>query len=118
MIRNFHTLKIWIRSRAFVKSIQETTKVFPEDEKIRLAPQIRRAAVTIPSNIAEGCGRQTEKELKRFLDIALGSACEVETQIFLSNDLGFISKEKSEILIDEITQIRKMIVGFKRTIQG
>ncbi len=115
MIRNFHTLNIWKRSRAFVKSIYETTKAFPVDEKFGLTSQIRRAAVSIPSNIAEGCGRQTEKELKRFLDIALGSACEVETQIFLSNDLDFISNEKFTALIDEITQIRKMIAGYKRS---
>ena len=116
MIRNFHNLNIWKRSRALVKSIYEMTKSFPDEEKFGLTSQIRRAAISIPSNIAEGCGRQTIKELKRFLDISLGSACEVETQIYLSNDLTFITKEKANTLIDEVTQIRKMIAGYKNSL--
>jgi len=117
MIRNFKTLLIWQRSRSLVKTIYEITSTFPTNEKYGLASQLQRASISIPSNIAEGCGRNSEKDLARFLDIAIGSNCEVETQIYLSLDLGFINEKDSEKIIEEITQIRKMIIGFKSTLK-
>ncbi|GJM36535.1 MAG: four helix bundle protein [Saprospiraceae bacterium] len=116
MIRNFKTLDIWNRSRLFVKTIYLITKEFPDTEKFGLTSQINRASVSVPSNIAEGCGRKSIKELSHFLDIAIGSTCEVETQIYLGKDLDYISIETMEKLVDEIAQIRKMIIGYQKTL--
>lgn len=116
MVRNFKTLDIWKRSRTYVKTIYLTTAKFPGTEKFGLTSQLNRASISVPSNIAEGCGRKTEKDLSRFLDIAIGSTCEIETQIYLAYDLEFISNEAMDKLLDEITQIRKMIIGYQKTL--
>lgn len=116
MIRNFKNLKIWQRSRAYVKTIYLTTKEFPANEKFGLVAQLNRAAVSIPSNISEGCGRGSVKSLRNFLDIAIGSSCEIETQIYLVYDLGLINNPKMQALTDEITQIRRMIIGYQKTL--
>ena len=116
MIKNFKNLSIWKRSRSLVKSIYLATNDFPKNEMFGLISQIRRAAISIPSNIAEGCGRTTNKELSRFLDISIGSICEIETQLYLAFDFKFISKENAKALIDEIVEIRKMIIGFQKTL--
>jgi four helix bundle protein len=116
MIRNFKSLNIWHRSRAFVKEIYLVTDDFPTGEKFGLASQLKRAAISIPSNIAEGCGRNTEKSLSHFLDISIGSTCEAETQIYLGYDLKFITKGKMEFLTDELIQIRRMIIGYQATL--
>jgi len=79
MRHNFLHLEIWKRSRKLVKIIYQTSKSFPSEEKFGLTSQIRRAAVSVPSNIAEGCGRDTDPQLKNFMNIAIGSICEVET---------------------------------------
>ena len=91
MIKNFKNLSIWQRSRSLVKVIYLATNDFLKDKIFGLTAQIRRAAISIPSNIAEGCGRNTNKDLSRFLDISIGSICEVETQLYLAFDLEFIS---------------------------
>lgn len=116
MIKNFKNLSIWQRSRRFVKTIYLGTNDFPKDEMFGLTSQMRRAAISIPSNIAEGSGRRTNKDLSRFLDIAVGSTCEIETQLYLAFDLEYMSKEEAKILVDEIVEIRKMIIGFQRKI--
>ena len=113
MIRNFNSLKIWQRSRAFVKTVYLVTNGFPKEEKFGLISQLNRAVVSIPSNIAEGCGRGTDPQLIHFLDVATGSLCELETQIYLSYDLGFVTKEITKELVEEITAIRKMTQKFK-----
>ena len=118
MVRNFKTLNIWKRSRALVSTIYELTTSFPDDKKFGLTSQIRRASVSVPSNIAEGCGRGTEKDLSRFLDISIGSLCEVETQLYIASDLNFLEKEQIAPLIDETTQIRKMMLGYKGTLRS
>jgi four helix bundle protein len=116
MIRNFKNLQIWQRSRVLVKDIYLITNEFPNTEKFGLTSQLNRAVVSIPSNIAEGCGRGTEKNLRHFLDISIGSACEVETQVYLSYDLGFIKEQKMNKLTDEIGQIRRMMIGYQKTL--
>ena len=112
-MHNFRELKIWQKSRKLVKLVYKNLKYLPEKEKFGLRSQMSRAAISIPSNIAEGCGRGTNKDLNRFLDIATGSAFELETLIILCNDLGFIEFEKTDILIMELQEIEKMIFSFK-----
>ena len=112
-MHNFHELKIWQKSRVLVKDIYSLTKEFPKEEIYSLTNQIRRSSISIPSNIAEGCGRKTNKELARFLDIANGSAFELETQLILATDLEYISLTDSEKVIQDIHEIEKMIYNFK-----
>lgn len=113
-MHNFRELKIWQKSREFVKDIYQTTANFPSEEKFALVSQMQRAAVSIPSNIAEGAGRESNKEFNRFLDIANGSAFELETQVYLAYDLDYIDSNKLNYLTDKIIEIKKMIYGFKK----
>lgn len=91
---------------------------FSASEKFGLISQIKRSAVSIPSNIAEGCGRDSDKDLMRFLDIAMGSSFELETQLLLSKELKIGNVDRLEMLLDELNQIQKMINGFKKTLRS
>ena len=115
MKHNFKNLDIWQRSRQFVKEIYLITKSFPSEERYGLISQIRKAAVSMPSNIAEGCGRSTKPQLIHFLDIAIASSCEVETQLYLSYDLEYVNQSEMKRLTDEVTQIRRMTIRFQNT---
>ncbi len=117
MTHNFLNLEVWKRSRALVKDIYQATETFPSEEKFGLISQLRRSAVSVPSNIAEGCGRGTTPQFVHFLDIAIGSLCELETQIYLSYDLAFIKKEVMTNLLEEITIIRKMTLRFRASLK-
>ncbi|MEM6514618.1 MAG: four helix bundle protein [Bacteroidota bacterium] len=93
-MRNFRQLEIWKNGIEIVKSIYLISEKLPSEEKFGLRSQITRAAISIPSNIAEGCSRSSETEFKRFLEIAMGSLFEVETQLIIAQELGFLEKEK------------------------
>ncbi|KEY18654.1 four helix bundle protein [Kaistella antarctica] len=108
---NFKELLVWKKSIEFVTEIYEITSVFPSEEKFGLVSQIRRAAVSIPSNIAEGNARRSSADYIQFLKIARGSGAEVETQIIISKNLGFMNDVKCEELTLKITEIMKMING-------
>ena len=112
-MHNYQELKIWQESRILVKSIYSLTVNFPKEEIYGLTSQIRRAAVSIPSNIAEGTGRNSDKEFQRFLDFAVGSLFELETQIILANDLNFVSLEEFEKIQLEIKSLIRMIIKFR-----
>lgn len=107
-MKSHKDLIVYQRSMLYVKSIYDCTVAFPDSEKFGLINQIRRAAVSIPSNIAEGAARQSKKEFVQFLYIALGSLSEVETQLELAKLLGFINE--NEVLLDENSQIRRMLL--------
>ena len=92
------------------------TEEFPHTEKFGLTSQIRRAAVSIPSNIAEGCGLDSDNQLKHYLDIAQGSSCELETQVYLSFDLKLIDLDMLEESLKKIHEVQKMILGFKKSL--
>jgi len=113
MRHNFLNLEIWKRSRHLVKRIYIISKRFPNEEKFGLTSQLRRAAISVPSNISEGCGRGSDPQLIHFLDVAIASLCELETQIYLSYDLEFLPSDLTKELISEITQIRRMTMGFQ-----
>jgi four helix bundle protein len=104
--RKYH---VWQKAHIFVLEIYRVTKTFPKAEQFNLISQINRAAVSVPTNIAEGCGRQTQKELLRFLYISSGSAHELEYLLFLSKDLKFIEAIESEKLFSDLTDIKKML---------
>ena len=104
-------LEVWKLSMSMVTKVYELTKIFPENEKFALTSQICRSAISIPSNIAEGCGRGSDKDTLRFLDIALGSSAELETQLLIAQSLNYANTE--EILAD-IDRINALIYGLKK----
>ena len=117
-MRNFKELIIWQKSRELVKNVYSITEKFPSDERFGLISQMRRAAVSIVSNIAEGCGKESEKEFLRFLETAYSSAFELETQFILSEDLGFLDHKENEIILELIQEIQKMIYSFSKSIKS
>jgi len=117
MKHNFRELLIWKRSKILCVNIYKSSSHFPKEEKFGLTNQIRRCAVSVPSNIAEGCGRNTNKQLSHFLNVAMGSSAELETQVLISKDLAFLENEKSIELIKEINEIQKMILVFNKNLQ-
>ena len=117
MAHKFKELQIWKRSRLFCSKIYEVTHKFPESEKFGLTNQLRRASVSIPSNIAEGSSRISNKDFARFLQISIGSAYEIETQLLIAFDLKFISKNEITPFLSELDEIIKMISKFKSTLK-
>ncbi|MCF8229269.1 MAG: four helix bundle protein [Bacteroidales bacterium] len=109
-------LDVWKKSVDFVTLIYSVTVKFPSEEKFGLVNQLRRAAVSIPSNIAEGSARKNDKEFIQFLFIALGSSAEIETQLIISENLGFI-KDKESIL-DQLSTVRKLLKGTVNYLQN
>jgi four helix bundle protein len=116
-MHNFKELIIWQKARKLVKDVYVVVKSFPDDEKFGIISQIKRASVSIPANIAEGAGRNTDKDFGRFLDIANGSSYELETLIILSSDLEYLNKSDFEIIIDKIKEVQKMIYSFRNKIR-
>lgn len=107
--RDYKNLIVWQKSRLLVKTVYLHTKDFPQDEIFGLTNQIRRAAISIPSNIAEGYNRHSEKEFIHFLKIAKGSAAEVETQLLLSLDLGYVSDEQIQDTLSLVDEVLRML---------
>ncbi|WP_439130845.1 four helix bundle protein [Polaribacter sp.] len=116
-MHRYKDLKFWQLSRTFCKDIYLVTNQFPDSEKFGLVSQLRRASVSIPSNIAEGASRSSNKDFKRFLIIALGSCYEIETQLLLSFDLEFINKPELEKLNNTLSQIIKMMSKFSYSLK-
>jgi four helix bundle protein len=111
-VKDFRTLEIWRRSHRFALRIYEETRSFPKQEMFGLTSQMRRAVTSIGANIAEGCGRDGDAELKRFLTIALGSACEIDNFLMLARDLGYLDAATANEAAVEILEIRRMIGRF------
>lgn len=116
-MHNFRELKIWQRSMDFVVKIYEVSADFPKEEKYGLTAQLRSCAVSVPSNISEGAGRGTNKQLKRFLEFSMGSANEVQTQVELACRVKYLGRDIADALIDEALQIYKMILVFYNTLK-
>jgi four helix bundle protein len=112
--KSYKDLLIWQKAMALAKLVYRQTIRFPGEEKFGLTSQIRRACVSVPSNIAEGQARQSTKEFLQFLSHAEGSLAELETQTLLSIELGFVPKSSVEEILQNIDELQKMIVGLKR----
>jgi four helix bundle protein len=117
---DYRRLSVWKRTHSLALGIYRWTQSFPDRERYGLVAQLRRAEVSLVSNIAEGSGRQSDRELARFLRIARGSACEVECQLLLSRDLGFLKPGAWMALDTDCREISKMLNGLIRSfpIQG
>ena len=115
-MHRFKDLEIWKLSRKLSTEIYSITANFPDNEKFGLSNQLRRASISLPSNIAEGCSRSSNKDFSRFLEIAIGSAYEMETQLLIAFDLGYIDHDRLEVLINNLDQIVKMTSKFRTTL--
>lgn len=110
-MKDFRQLQVWSKAHHFVKEIYLITESFPKEEIYGLTSQLRRASVSIPTNIAEGCGRESDADFKRFIQISFGSASEVEYLVFLSFELSFITESNYVILNRQIVEIKKMLAS-------
>ena len=108
-MKNFRTLTFWSLSKEYAVDIYKVTNKFPKSEQFGLTSQLRRAAISIPSNIAEGTSRKTNRDFSRFLDIAMGSAYELETQLEIAASINYISDNEHVRLHDKLLTITKMI---------
>lgn len=117
IINSHRDLIVWQKSIDFVVMIFKITDGFPKTEIYGLVSQMRRAAVAIPSNIAEGAGRQYRKEFVQFLGIAEGSASELETQLIISKKLGFIEQDIYDTIVDNLLEIIKMLNGLSKKLK-
>ena len=108
-VRNYRELIVWQKAMDLVKMIYQATRQFPKEELYGLTNQVRRAAVSIPSNIAEGQARRSTAEFKNFLSIAQGSRAEVETQIMIAQRLDYISPQQTEPILSLSEEIKRMI---------
>ena len=117
-MKTHRDLKVWSNSINLVTQVYQITNNFPKEELFGLTSQIRRSAVSIPSNIAEGAARTSRKEFHKFLSIASGSASELETQLIISKNLNYLNTENSESLINELITIQKMIQGLMKNLKS
>jgi four helix bundle protein len=105
-------LQVWHKAHALTLEIYRATKEFPATEKYGLTSQLRRSASSVPAKIAEGCGRDTAADLKRFLQIAMGSAPEVEYQLLLAHDLGLLGEALFDQLTNRVQEVKRMLAAF------
>lgn len=116
-MRDFKKLNVWEKAHQLTLNIYESTDEFPDNERYGLVSQMRRSATSIPSNIAEGCGRNSQAQFARFLNIAFGSASELEYQVYLSKDLGFLEDNKSKELNENVVEIKRMLSSLLQKVQ-
>ena len=110
-MQDFKNLTVWQAARRLTRSLCQLTTDFPGSEEFGLKAQMRRASISICSNIAEGCGRRGDREFRRFLDVAMGSACELECELILASDLAFIVEAVMEEALASLIEIKRMLSG-------
>lgn len=115
-MRNFRDLQVWQKAHALTLAVYEATASFPHHELYGLANQMRRCTVSIPANIAEGCGRGGSTEFGRYLQIARGSASELEYHLLLARDLDYLDAGAYEHLESELTEVQKMLASYRHTL--
>ena len=118
MLKNYRELKVWQKSYELCLETYRITARFPKEERYGLTSQIRRAAVSIPSNIAEGYGRKTTLDYVRMLYISYGSVCELETQVLLAGDLDLIEKDELATLQKDIAEIERMLKALIKSLEN
>ena len=111
-MKDFRSLKVWEKAHALTLAIYKATEKFPKQEMYALTSQIQRAAVSIPTNIAEGCGKDSDAELKRYFVIAMGSASELEYLLLLAHDIGYLQTDIYQSMTNDLVEIRKMLNAF------
>lgn len=116
-MRDYRRLKVWVKAHGLALDVYEATRAFPSHELFGLTNQIRRASVSVASNLAEGCGRGSSAELLRYVRIAQGSASEVEYQLLLANDLGYLEEDSYQNLRIVASEVMMMLDGLQRAIK-
>ena len=111
-MKDFRSLKVWEKAHALTLMIYKSTEEFPKQELYALTNQIQRAAVSIPANIAEGCGKDSDAELKRYFSIAMGSSSELEYLILLARELDYLQQAPYQFMQNDLIEIRKMLNAF------
>lgn len=117
-MQDFKNLKVWQRSHHLVKMIYHITHHFPQEEIFNLTRQIRRSAISIASNISEGCGRGSDTDFARFIQIAIGSASELEYRILLAKELDYLTVTEYSELTEEIIKVKKMLTSLKKKLNS
>ena len=118
MLKTYRDLKAWQKSYRLCLDLYRITKEFPKEERYGLTAQIRTAAVSIPSNIAEGYGRKTTADYLRSLYIAYGSVCELETQVLLADDLNYVNKEDLKALKDDTEEVERILKALIKSLEN
>lgn len=108
-MQDFRDLKVWGKAHHVTLGVYKASATFPKDELYGLTSQIRRSSASVPTNIAEGCGRSGDPEFARFVQIAMGSASELEYQLLLSHDLGFMNGTKYKTLANQVIEVKRML---------
>lgn len=116
-MHDFRKLEVWKKSKELIVILFPVLNSLPPEEKFGLMSQMKKSSISIPSNIAEGCGRGTDKQFKYHVDVALGSSFELETQLIICNDLNFIDKDQYDFLIHLLREISRMLVGLSNALK-
>jgi four helix bundle protein len=117
-MQDFKQLNVWRKSHDLALFVYKATRLFPDEERYGLTSQMRRAATSIPTNIAEGCGRGTRTEFKQFLYISMGSASELEYHILLARDLGLLTEAQSDELGADAREVKRMLSGLIQSLKA
>ena len=117
-MKDFRQLKVWEKSHLLALAIYKITEEFPKEELYGLTSQIHRASMSIPTNIAEGCGRNTDADFARFLQMSMGSASETEYQLILARDLEFLAKDSYEKLHTDVEEVKRMLASLLKTLRA
>jgi four helix bundle protein len=117
-MKDFRDLQVWQKAHELTLRVYAVTRTFPKEELYSLTSQLRRSMMSVPSNVAEGCGRDGDAELARFLQIALGSASEAEYQILLAQDLEYLDSTEAAELIGSAQEVKRMISGLLRRLRN
>ncbi len=117
-MRDFRSLKVWEKAHQLTLAVYKATRTFPSEERYGMTRQLRRSAASVPTNIAEGCGRDSERELHRFMSIAAGSASEAEYQLLLARDLGYLAPDAYQGLHSRVTEVKRMLSGFMQRLKA
>jgi four helix bundle protein len=116
-MEDFKDLKVWAKAHELTLTVYRQTRTFPKEEMYGLTSQLRRSAVSIGANIAEGCGRRSDAEMKRFCQIARGSASEVEYHLLLARDLQYLPSAESEDLEEKVHEVQRMLASLVQRLQ-
>jgi len=117
-MKDFKNLKAWEKSHQLTLLVYQISSSFPAEEKYGLVSQLRRSVSSIPANIAEGCGRGSDNDFARFVQIAIGSACETEYHFLLAKDLGFINEDSWENLNVKINEVKRMLINLNKKLRA
>jgi four helix bundle protein len=117
-LKDFRGLTVWRKGHELTLAVYRATKAFPREELFGLTSQIRRSCGSIPANIAEGCGRETDRDFARFLQIAMGSACELEYHLLLAHDLDLLGQGEYSALHSEVTEVKRMLTAFLKKLRA